>query len=206
MIRKALFLCFAWYALAFVLSGCDNCKCPPQPVQSIRWTSLGLSTYWYETTTNNSIMSSVDRIGDFRTRDYLLQVSAGYEFLASNCNHRNALISEAYACDCIPPEIKISNPMTDLRVFTVGNYDNEHPAGSEITDRFGSPLYSNGQPLEMGPLTLNLNTIQYNGGSATNVFDLYMTKKPEPGIQQFRVVVTLQDSTSFTELTPELLF
>jgi hypothetical protein len=96
-----------------------------------------------------------------------------------------------------------SNPVVSLHVYTINKYDNEHPSGSEITDRFGSPTYPKG----IGPLDLPLNVLQYEGGPPYNAFELYMTKRPDPGTeQQFRVVTTLLDSTKFTGITPVLQF
>src|SRR5262245_38805360 len=96
MLRKALLLCFAYYAFALVLTGCH--KHIIEPAQTLRWTGIRVNNWSYTITSEGSI-SMTQTNGDHRNKGYLMGITTNYEFLASNYDSRNFLINEAYACD-----------------------------------------------------------------------------------------------------------
>lgn len=205
MIRKAATLYIACYLLGVILSGC--CNCPPAAERTIRWTGLHLSSRPYTVEADSSIKASADTTTDFQSKQCLLRTTLDYQFIAGAKSYQLHLLNEAYACKCAEQTIKAQKSITNLRVFTINNFDGSHPAGSEITDRFGSPYILNSRPSGLGPLELYLPASQYQGSEPYTIYDLYLAKRPTAGsTQQFKVVVTFSDTTSYSELTPLLRF
>ena len=205
MFRKAVILCLSYYTLAIVVSGC--CNCPELPVRYFRWSGVSLKNFSHAYSADSIVYPVYDTSVDFRYRNYTLGVMMEHVLLTSNCRSRNYLLNEADACKCSPQAYSTSRPVIDVRVFTVNNYDSQHPSGTEITDRFGSRSYVGGNPKGIGPLELPLNQMHFDFDVPHYPLELYMAKRPDSGtIQQFRVRVTLQDSTSFTGLTSVLEF
>lgn len=131
---------------------------------------------------------------------------------SANSLHSPFTTSHAFTCDC-PPELEIlpKDSITDFRVFTVNNFDVEHPAGAEVTDYFRvyqfysftsiSEFIKNGSSYGYGTSRWAL----YSNDELNSSLNLLLMKAPEPtGMHRFRVRIALSDGRVLEKETREI--
>jgi hypothetical protein len=199
MLRKSALLYITCFALANILTGC--CNCPPAPTYNYRWTQLTLTNKSY-TIDTGKVSFIADTTNDFTTKNYMIDAMLAYELLASNTNNKWSFTNQAYACKCISSFYNPQKSITSLKVFTINPYDNTHPAMSDITEYFRSPKHTgNGAPDGLGNLNLGLPESSHYSPPYGS-FWLFLATKPSLGsLHQFKVEITLSDSSTITANT-----
>ena len=202
MLKKAITLYLVTFILGIILSGCCNCN---NQNFRFRWKDLKLSSRAY-TINAGSVNSVADTGTNFAGKGYLLQVFLSGELIAANHSWANGLVNQAYACKCAGDSYQSQQSITQLRVFTVNDYDSAHPAMSDVTEHFKSPKYSQTGADGLGPLYTGIPTAAYHSSPGA-AFELYLDTKPTIGAgHQFKVVVALADGSIFSGNTPILQF
>jgi hypothetical protein len=206
MIRKAFIVYLACFAFAHVLSGC--CNCPPAPTHSYRWIGTKLETVSY-TITEGKVQADADTSMDFSSRSLMLEVRPTYELLSmKRQQHSMHWVNSAYAYKCVDEFYQTQQPIMQLRVVSLTDYDATHPAMSDITEYFRSAEYDgNGMVKGLGALNLGLPESKNSSYGVSTYFRLLLAVKPGVGTeQQFKVELTLEDNSKIEQVTPVLRF
>ncbi|NDV56584.1 DUF5034 domain-containing protein [Bacteroides sp. 519] len=99
--------------------------------------------------------------------------------------------------------VDLPDPITAIRVYSVNNFNDSYPAGSDISSLFKQyPLYINNNlddTLERGK---HIERIDYLDG----FFYKALLMQPTAGAHQFKVEIQLKSGKLFTAETEELIF
>jgi len=202
MFRKATFLIAAWYSLALIVSGC--CNCSPNPARKFRWTSMDLRPYRYSI--DSASVRIQDTSSDFVSQNAAIEVRMTYELIAANHRSFPGIIGCAYACKCDIEQLFIpERRVTNMKIFTLYDYDTGHPEMSDVTGYFKEPVYIPDTGYVMGQLNPPGTTAEINNASL-NYFVFLVTKPIIGNEHQFRIVFSLNDGSELSDTTALLRF
>jgi hypothetical protein len=116
--------------------------------------------------------------------------------------------SYALSCDC-PPEEKYDpkDSITGIKVFTVNNFDNSHPAGSDISAYFKLyfNLYSRHHYSTISDYLKNKDDAFYENEERRVTLNMLLMTAPSFGPQHsFEVEVSLSDGRVLRQATAQL--
>lgn len=126
---------------------------------------------------------------------YGIRVSLSTTYTQNTCVQPFVFVSNSYALAC-KQDYLLSNKIELFKIFTLNDYDLQHPAGSEVTDLF------NGLSNEYGPfinINYKINELNSSLSSLPEYFDIFLITPPTEGqIHVFRVEMQLYSSLSQT--------
>ncbi|UXE66480.1 MAG: DUF5034 domain-containing protein [Chryseotalea sp. WA131a] len=149
---------------------------------------------------------------------YGIKVNFHREIVACNKKTSPTFFQSAYAfsCDCPPPlEIMAKDSIVTFKVFSVYDFDSNHPAYSDISEFFKIFNYNSYSTIN-DYLNSKKNIGYYYGNSAWTLYDeselefemtlLLMTTPKINMNNKFRVQITLSDGRIFEQETTEIDF
>ena len=110
----------------------------------------------------------------------------------------------AFSCRC-PPETAYEpkDSITSLKIYTLFDFDNTHPGGSDITEYFFQ--YKNNSYLAIVNIMHALNsTLRYENDFNQSIDLLLMHAPPASSNQQFQVILDLSDGRQITLTTAKI--
>lgn len=99
--------------------------------------------------------------------------------------------------------VDLTDPVTALRIFTVTDFSEEYPAGSDITSLFKEyPVYLRNNLHDCTPDGKDITQLDHNGG----YFYKALLHYPNPGTYQFKVQMSFKSGKQITKETEEVEF
>lgn len=195
--RKKVLFFLLFPLLAEVVVSC--CNCPDPDIK--HYTNRTASVHNLDNTGSGPVVSSS---GTIAKEAYGIRVDLKRELTAHTS--RGVFLSQAYAYDCFceqSPQFLPKDSITALQVFTLRDFDNIHPAGSDVSTYFKAyhPYYF----LTIPDLVEKWDTVLYDESRLETKVDLMLMTPPGPNTRhQFRVRITLSDGRTLEEDTPPI--
>lgn len=156
------------------------------------------------------VIGRYDTTGNFVDKNYVMYASVGIEYLALHPCKLQGFANYAYACKCAYSNTyNQENRIEGYRVLTVYDFDSTHTAGTDISEYFKGPQYTNGRysgltgtiELPSNPFHLQISQIKEYS------IAFYLVKRPIAGSnQQFQLELRLANGATLTSTTRELKF
>jgi hypothetical protein len=129
---------------------------------------------------------------------YGIQMRLGLEKVACNPASRTHFISTSYAfqCDCPPPETIARDSVTTLEIFTTNDFDETHPANTDVSDYF--KIFVGSTYASIDDIIPNLSRIYYYELESVVTTELLLMTPPTLNeSHSFKVILTLSDGRTF---------
>lgn len=194
IVQKSILIGIAYYLLVLV-NACCNCNWVKN--QEYRFTGLHTqnTTYTFAADSVNSTLSNADT---FRKDTYGFELHFAYLVLAKAGNGVHALFNSAYACKCRTDSFVASTKIDKITIRTVHDFDERHPAGSDVTGFFSYVSYSQ-NPYQLSYEGINTRKGDLSSMEAGNqvlYIPCYLRSSQKPGtLLQFEVTVDYLDKT-----------
>lgn len=193
-IKKIALVLFAGFTLRLIVSCCD-CQLPVE----YKYTFDCIETFHLD---NAGKVPSIVEKGVIRKEAYGLQIEFSLLQLACNKPFRFSAFNAAYATSCAcPPEIQYlaQDTISAIRVKNLNDFDQSHPANSDISDYFkvlDYDKYITFQELIAAPETL------YVEKPVKDSIQLFLMQPPtQTGEHRFQVEFLLSNGMILTTVT-----
>lgn len=194
--RKRIFLIVSF----IIVLGFIRCSCPDTSTYIVDWKNIKLKAVKYFGTNTSDYYS-----WQYTTDSVFYGPTYGFNLnLVSNVGlSEKSLLkvdfsNAAYALKCNEDYFMLRKKAIDFSIENLKDFDQEHPANSIITEYFTDEF----MPKEY---VLNLLNETYSGGYSESRFTLRLHEVPTlDSLHQFRINITLEDSTILTGLTQSI--
>ncbi|HTN16270.1 MAG TPA: DUF5034 domain-containing protein, partial [Chitinophagaceae bacterium] len=144
----------------------------------------------------DSVNRTLSNADTFRKDTYGFELHFAY--LAKAGNNLQPLLNSAYACKCRTDSFQASTAIDKITIRTVHDFDERHPAGSDVTGFFSYVSYS------QNPYQVNYEGINSRKNDLSSMetskqvlyIPCYLRSSQKPGtLLQFEVTVVYLDKT-----------
>lgn len=135
---KKLSIIVLIFALLAWINACTPCDCKQYEASSDKFKVNTVSTSFFKLEVNeDSSFSYTQQESDTMEQEKVV-ISIQMDLLLARqakqrCFH---LTNSAYACSCAENTFNATDPVTDLKIVTLNDFDTGHLAGSDITEYF----------------------------------------------------------------------
>lgn len=198
--KRILFFLFLPLLLDVFIVGC--CDCPP--TEYFDYSNCSLQVENLDNAGPNAIIA---------TKDTVLKEAYGIQLTIERsegiCHHQNLPLfsSSAYAltkCKCDYEVYDYLDSASSISIFTVNDFDQDHPSNSDITEYFktGSFTEVNSSLPEINQTLYN----NYNRDSIENLdFNVFLFTAPiSPGNHQFKIEIAFTNGKTLEATTPNI--
>ncbi|MEM1003530.1 MAG: DUF5034 domain-containing protein [Bacteroidota bacterium] len=195
-IKKVLIVLSIPFAVNFFIACCDCLE-----VNLINFTHCSISL---ENLDNSGATAQVDSSGQILRTAYGLRVSVQRSENICVRSSPTLFVHSAYAydCHCPPPEKFTSlDSIVSINIKTLNEFDDTHPAGTNINDYFNILWFRDYMPLEsfnFGLIYLPVDPI--NEDWMADI--MLLVPPPERGTHQFEVAIELSDGRILNAKAP----
>ncbi|MES2388819.1 MAG: DUF5034 domain-containing protein [Bacteroidota bacterium] len=207
MIKKIVFL-FTLALMAEFLIACCDCG-------NTVYTHFTYKQFEVANLDNSGPALFVSNADSLLKTAYGIRLLSQTEVVASAAKKNFSLfLSPALAtsCECEPPFTNIPrDTVTSFSIITLSNFDNAHPAGSDITTCFKyfrnrHASYSYYEIAFMKKLFNHFLNYTDDDGTPEDYYDLLLMVPPaQRGRYSFNVKISLSNGKAFNLFTPEIL-
>lgn len=189
--RLLLISCFL-IGLSFI-----RCTCTESSTYVVDWQRIEFKPVkYYETSPGEyySYETTSDTVfhGPVYGFNLMLRSNVG---LSETTNTRADFANAAYALKCQEDYFVLRKKATSFKIETLNDFDEEHRSNSDITDYFTETFMTENYLVD----ALNQT---YPGGYSESRFVIRLHEIPTlDSIHQFKVTITLEDSTSLSSVT-----
>ncbi len=192
--RKIGLIIIIGFILRLIVSCCD---CPD--TKEYRYTFNSIEVFHVNNSGQTPVI--VDN-GIIPKEAYGLRLECLVAKLAFNESIKFFEISSAYAFDCdCPPEIAYfaKDTISNIRITTLNNFDDSHPAGSDISDFF--KVFKNDSFITIQEF-IGFPERAYYENPDNEIINFYLLKSPSIiGEFRFKIEILLSDGTNLTSVT-----
>ncbi|RAW00349.1 DUF5034 domain-containing protein [Pseudochryseolinea flava] len=154
---------------------------------------------------DNSGAKAVVTSGEVKRSAYGIRLSISRDAIAAILHEPGLSFStKLYASDCIENEYIAKDSITSIKVVSLVNFDEEHGAGSDVSDYFKVGLTGAFTALDDYVNMYGHQTLNLNGPIQAHEINLLLMTQPEPGTYQFKLEVTISDGRNFEGTTNEI--
>lgn len=203
ILKKSLLLCCLYYTVAIV--SCNYCKCSPSPDREYKYKELLITSMQYSFEGDSTYTVSQSSKDTLANNEYGISIQINYELISQALPTKNFdFVNSAYACDCVLGNSFSNDSLNNLRILTLNDFDNEHPAGTDITANFKilnqnySPKYISYEPIDKFAGNY-LYAIDYNGQTTLSLY-LSNTNKVSKSVA-FEVIIDGANGTQYKAKT-----
>lgn len=119
---------------------------------------------------------------------------------------KSLFVQTAYAtsCDCPPPnQLLARDSVTTIQIFTLNDFDTNHPANSDVSDYF--KVFKGSSFSTIADFIKKYNTILYSDSELELTFDVLLMTPPSLNKSHyFKIKITLSDGRTLEGITTSI--